>query len=101
LINLCSPFFMVHLQLVEKEIKRPTSLINLCRPFFMVHLQLVQKELKRVPLCFSCEVLSSYLVLNWSTKKSRGLTLCFLVKSFLHTWFQTGRQQYQKAFLFD
>jgi hypothetical protein len=37
-------------------------LINLCRPFFMFHLQLVQKELKRVPLCFSCEVLSSYLV---------------------------------------
>jgi hypothetical protein len=29
LINVCSPYNMVHLQLVEKEIKRPSSLIFL------------------------------------------------------------------------
>jgi hypothetical protein len=35
-------------------------LIILCSPFLIVHLQLVDKEIKRVPLWFSCEVLSSY-----------------------------------------
>jgi hypothetical protein len=73
--NISSPFFTLRLELVDKEIKRPFSLIILCSPFLIVHLHLVEKELKRVILWFSCEVFSSYLVYNWSTKKSRGLPL--------------------------
>jgi hypothetical protein len=67
LINLCIPFFMVHLQLVEKEIKRPSYLILLRSPFFIFGLELVDKEIKRPSSLFSCGVLTSHLVSNWST----------------------------------
>jgi hypothetical protein len=36
LIILWSPFFILGYELVEKEIKRPSSLINLCSLFYMV-----------------------------------------------------------------
>jgi hypothetical protein len=50
---------------------------------------------------FSCGVLTSHLVKKWSTTISRGIPLCFLVKSLLHTWLRNGRQQFQEANLFD
>jgi hypothetical protein len=87
--------------MVDNNFKRQTSLIFLWSPFFILGLELVDKEIKRPPSLFSCGVLISHLVKKWSTTISRGIPLFFLVESLLHTWFRNGRQQFQEANLFD
>jgi hypothetical protein len=68
LIILCSAFLIVHFKLVEKEIKRASSLIIMWSPFF--------------------------------TRNQEAFLIELLVKSFLHTWFRTGRLGNQEAFPF-
>jgi hypothetical protein len=87
--------------MVDNNFKRQTSLIFLWSPFFILGLELVDKEIKRPPSLFSCGVLISHLVKKWSTTISRGIPLFFLVESLFHTWLRNGRQQYQEAFLFS
>jgi hypothetical protein len=63
------------IELVDTEIKRPSSLIIMWSPFFTLGLELVNKEIKRPSSLFSRIVLTSHLVRKWSTKKSNGLPL--------------------------
>jgi hypothetical protein len=70
---LWSPFFILGLELVDKEIKRPSFLIIMWSPFFTLGFERVDKEIKRPSSLFSCEVLTSHLVKKWSLKKSKFL----------------------------
>jgi hypothetical protein len=61
------------LELVDKEIKRPSFLIIMWSPFFILGFR---TGLQRNQMAFLFD---------------------YLVKCFLHTWFRTGRQRNQEA----